>query len=66
MEMHSYLVTLSNTQGEMQQIVVQTPLHCIHDMQEFVDSLTDLKIKDPVVIDIDAEAVQHMPIQETS
>lgn len=66
MEMHSYLVTLSNAEGEIQQIIVQTPLHCIHDMQEFVDGLTDLKISDPVVIDIDAESVKFVPTQETS
>lgn len=57
--MHSYLVTLSNDAGEIQKIIVQTPVNCIHDMQEFVDGLTDLQIHDAIVIDIDAEAAQH-------
>ena len=60
----SYLVTLSNEDGEIQKIIVQTS--CIHDMQEFVDSLTDLKIKNPVVIDIDDKTARHIPIIETS
>lgn len=64
--MHSYLVTLSNEAGEIQKIVVQTPEGCIHDMQEFVDSLTDLQIANPMVIDIDAEAAKHFPIVEPS
>jgi hypothetical protein len=64
--MHSYLVTLSNEAGEIQKIVVQTPLNCIHDMQEFVDGLTDLQIQNAVVIDIDADAAQHVPTKETS
>jgi hypothetical protein len=64
--MHSYLVTLSNGSGDIQKIVVQTPVNCIHDMQEFVDGLTDLQIQNAIVIDIDAEAAQHVPIRETS
>lgn len=60
----SYLVTLSNDDGEIQKIIVQTG--CIHDMQEFVDGLTDLKIKNPVVIDIDEKTARHIPIIETS
>lgn len=66
MEMHSYLVTLSNSDGEIQKIVVQTPQGCIHDMQDFVDSLGDLQITNPVVIDIDADAARHVPIVEPS
>jgi hypothetical protein len=64
--MHSYLVTLSNGFGEIQKIIVQTPVNCIHDMQEFVDGLTDLQIQNAIVIDIDADAAQHVPIKETS
>ena len=64
--MHSYLVTLSNGFGEIQKIIVQTPVNCIHDMQEFVDGLTDLQIQNAIVIDIDADTAQHVPIKETS
>lgn len=64
MTAHSYLVTLSNDEGEIQKIIVQTA--CTHGMQEFVDSLTDLKIKNPVVIDIDDRAARHIPIIEKS
>lgn len=64
MTAHSYLVTLSNDEGEIEKIIVQTT--CTHGMQEFVDSLPNLKIKNPVVIDIDAQAAKHVPIIETS
>lgn len=46
----SYLITLLNDQGEMQKIIVQTS--CLHGMQEFIDSLPDLKIRNAVVVDI--------------
>ncbi len=58
----SYLVTLSNDAGEIQKIIVQTT--CTHDMQEFVDTIGDLEIRNPVVIDI--ELVNHIPVTETS
>ena len=60
----SYLVTLSNDDGEIQKIIVQTS--CIHDMQEFINGLSDLKISNPVVIDIDEKTARHIPIIETS
>lgn len=63
MEAHSYLVTLSNDEGEIQKIIVQTP--CSHDMQAFVDGLTELKISNPVVIDI-SDVARYVPIKETS
>jgi hypothetical protein len=64
MTAHSYLITLSNDEGEIQKIIVQTT--CTHDMQAFVDGLTDLKIKNPVVIHIDDRAARHVPIKEKS
>lgn len=64
----SFLVKLSNAAGDFQKIIVQTS--CPHGMQEFVDSLTDLKISDPVVIDIEEltglTARRHIPIIESS
>lgn len=58
----SYLITLSNDEGEIHKIIVRTP--CAHGMQEFVNGL-DLTIKNPVIIDM--EIVADLPtIIETS
>lgn len=59
----AYLVTLLNDQGRMQKIIVQTT--CLHGMQEFIDSLPDLKIHNPVVIDIVDVSARMAARQET-
>ena len=60
----SYLITLSNDEGEIQKIVVRTS--CTHDMQQFVSSLQDLKIKNPVIIDMEDRTSDLPNIIETS
>jgi hypothetical protein len=35
-------------------------------MQEFINGISDLKISNPVVIDIDEKTASHIPIIETS
>lgn len=60
-KMHSYLVHLSNDQGESHDIIVQTP--CTHNMQEWVDEhAVAFPIANPKVIHIDAETASHVPI----
>lgn len=59
--MKNFLVTLIDRDtGDLQRIVVQSECSC--DMQEFVDGLTDLQISNPVVIDINENAVKHLPL----
>lgn len=59
--MKNYLVTLIDRDtGEMQRIVVQSECSC--DMQEYVDTLTDLNISNPRVVDINERAAAHLPV----
>lgn len=59
--MKSYLVTLIDREtGDLQRIVVQSECPC--GMQEFVDGLSDLNIKQPVVVDINETAANHVPL----
>lgn len=63
--MKNYLVTLVDQEtGELQRIVVQS--ECPHGMQEYVDSLSDLKLAHPVVVDIDEYSARHIPLVDPS
>ena len=59
--MQNYIVTLIDREtGERQRIRVQA--ECPHGMQEFVDTLTGLKISHPVVVDINAVSARHLKL----
>lgn len=65
--MHSYLVTMVDRMtGRHQRVIVQSD--CSHGMQEYIDQLVvagscDIKLSNPVVIDIDERAARHIPIR---
>lgn len=58
-EMNVYLVTLvDKITGELKRILVRS--ECSHGMQAFVDTLDDLGIGHPVVVDIDDTVAAHL------
>ena len=68
-EQKNYLVTMIDREtGKCQRIIVCSP--CEHGMQKFVDELVlqgapDIHLSHPVVIDIDEDAVRHIPMRDT-
>lgn len=59
--MQNYVVTLVDREtGERERIRVQADCTC--GMQEFVETLTDLKIAHPVVVDIDERKARHLKL----
>jgi hypothetical protein len=59
--MKNYVVTLIDPDtGRMQKIRVQSECTC--DMQEFVNTLTDLELANPVVVDIDEYTASRLPL----
>jgi hypothetical protein len=65
--MYSYLVTMvDRVTGQHQRVIVQSD--CQHGMQEYIDQQVsrrnpDIKLADPVVIDIDARAARYIPVR---
>lgn len=65
--MHSYLVTMvDRITGEHQRIIVQSD--CPHGMQEYIDRQvskgnSDIRLPNPVVIDIDDRTARHIPLR---
>lgn len=59
--MKNFRVTLIDREtGRMQRIRVQSECSC--RMQEYVDTLTDLEISNPMVAEINEKAVAHLPL----
>lgn len=58
--MKNYLVTIiDRATGAMDRIVVQSECPC--GMQEYVNTLNDLKISQPMVVAIDVRSGAHLP-----
>lgn len=65
--MHNYLVTMADRiTGECQQIIVRSD--CPHGMQEYIDDqvsrgTAEIRLNNPVVIDVDARTARHIPVR---
>ncbi len=65
--MRNYLVTIVDRKtGAHQKVIVQSPCAC--GMQERIDECVaeghpDLTLDNPVVLDINSDTVQHLPLK---